>query len=113
MGLNLEQGKQIVFAAYADDIVFIAETKDNLKRTTENRIEAAKQIGLIINENKTKYMIVSRRKYSQNTIKIKDLNFENVHKFKYLGVDINTQADSHEEIHRKIIAGNICYFALA
>jgi hypothetical protein len=33
-------------------------------------------------------------------------------KFKYLGVDINSQADSHEEIHRRIIAGNKCYYSI-
>jgi len=33
-------------------------------------------------------------------MKIKDLNFKRVHKFKYIGVDINAQADSHEEVHR-------------
>jgi len=58
-------------------------------------------------------MVVSRRKYPQNTIKIKDLNFKRFHKFKYLGVDINAQGDSHHEIHKRIIAGNKCYFDLA
>jgi len=110
MGLNLGQAKQIVLA---DEIVLVAKTEDNLKRTTENLIETARKIGLIINKNETKYMIVSRKEYPQNTIKIKDLNFERVDKFKYLGVNINARADGHEEVHRRIIAGNRCYFALA
>ncbi|KAL4104822.1 hypothetical protein QTP88_020098 [Uroleucon formosanum] len=52
-GLDIGQGKQVFLAAYADDIVVIAETEDSLKRTNDILIDAAKKIGLIINENKT------------------------------------------------------------
>jgi len=34
--LNIGQGKQIILTAYADDIAVIAESEDNLKRTTKN-----------------------------------------------------------------------------
>lgn len=57
-------------------------------------------MGLIITKNKTKYMIVSRRDHSQNTITIKDPSFERVRNFKHLGVDINSQADCHKGIYR-------------
>uniref|UniRef100_A0A2S2P497 Reverse transcriptase domain-containing protein n=1 Tax=Schizaphis graminum TaxID=13262 RepID=A0A2S2P497_SCHGA len=77
-GLNTGQGKQVVLAAYADDIVVIAETEDSLERTTDILIDATKMIGLIINENKTKFMIVSRREHSQNALTVKDLSFERV-----------------------------------
>jgi len=86
-------------AAYTDDIVVIAEVESNLKRTAEILIDAAKKLGLIIYENKTKCMIVSRREHPQNAITVKDLSFERVWNFKYLGVDINSKADSHEEIY--------------
>jgi len=72
-GLNIGQGKQISLVGYADDIVVIAETEDSFKRTTEMLIDAAKKIGLIINENKTKFMIVSRKEHPQNAITVKDL----------------------------------------
>jgi hypothetical protein len=68
----------------------------------------AGKIGLIINENKTKFMIVSRREHPQSVLTIKDMSFERVWNFKYLEVDINSQANSHEEILRKITAGNKC-----
>jgi len=111
-GLNIGQGKQISLVAYADYIVVITETEYSLKRTTEILIAAAKKIGLIIIENKTKFMCVSRREHLQNAITVKDLLFERVQNFKYLGVNINSQGDSHEEIHRRIAAGNKCYFSL-
>jgi len=33
-----------------------------------------------------------------------ELTFKNISNFKYLGVDINLQANSHEEINRKTAA---------
>jgi len=41
-----------------------------------------------------------------------DMTFEKVPNFKYLGVDVNESANSHEEINHRIIAGNKCYFSL-
>lgn len=73
-GLNIGHGKQITLAA--DDIVIIAETEDNLKKTSETLKVEARKIGLIINENKSKFMTVSRRYYLQNAIKIKYMTFE-------------------------------------
>jgi len=35
-----------------------------------------------------------------------------VSNFKYLGIDINSPADNHEEIHRTITARNKWYFSL-
>jgi len=53
-------------------------------------------------------MIVSRRDHPQNTITIRDMSFQKVYDLKYLGIDINLQADSHEEIHSRFIAENKC-----
>jgi len=39
-------------------------------------------------------------------------NFERVEKFKYLGVNINENAVSHEEIRLRLVAANKCYFGL-
>lgn len=71
--LSVGQEKQIILTAYADDVAVIAESEDNLKRTTEILMVAAKNIGLVINESKIKLMIVSRRDRPQTTITIKDL----------------------------------------
>jgi hypothetical protein len=104
--------------AYADGIILIAETENRLKRSTEKisyslKInEKARRIGLTINENKTKFMILPRREHSQNVITVKDMSFERVQNFKYIGVDINSQADSYKEIYRRIITGNKCYYLL-
>lgn len=71
--LSIGQEKQIILTAYAYDVAVIAESEDNLKRTTKILMIAAKNIGLVINESKIKLMIVSRRDRPQTTITIKDL----------------------------------------
>jgi len=55
---------------------------------------------------------VSRREQVQNSLLVGGFTFERVSNFKYLGVDVNQQANSHEEIKRRITAGNKSYFAL-
>jgi hypothetical protein len=50
-------------------------------------MDASKEVGLEINVEKTKYMLLSRRQnVGQNRdIKIANRSFENVSQFKYLG----------------------------
>lgn len=58
-------------------VVVITDTESNIQKTTENLINAAKNIGLIINKNKTKCMIIFRRERSQNLDNNKkNLSFE-------------------------------------
>jgi hypothetical protein len=56
-----------------------------IKKNTETLIEASKEVGLEVNTEKTKYMLLSRRQnIGQNhDIKIVDRCFENVAQFKY------------------------------
>jgi len=43
---------------------------------------------------------------------VNDYKFERVRNFKYLGADINEDADSHEEVKKRLIATNRCYYGL-
>jgi len=43
--------------AYADDIVIMGESQDQIVSSTSKLIEFSQRIGLKINEDKTKYMI--------------------------------------------------------
>ncbi|KAF0749456.1 Reverse transcriptase domain-containing protein [Aphis craccivora] len=92
-GLRIGEGHQIKLAAYADDIVIIGETEEDLKRLAEK-------------------LIMSRREQVQNALVVGGFTFERVSIFKYLGVDVNQQANSHKEIERRITTGNKSYFAL-
>ena len=42
---------------YADDVIIISESEEDLKRTTIKLIEKGGKIGLMVNEEKTKYKI--------------------------------------------------------
>jgi hypothetical protein len=59
-----------------------------IKENTETLIDTGKEVGLEINVEKTKYMLLSHRQNAgQNRdIKIADRTFENVSHFKYFGI---------------------------
>ena len=48
---------------------------------------------------------------NQNTV-IENLSFENVEKFRYLGVTVTNTNDVREEIKRGINMGNACCYSL-
>ncbi|XP_050532870.1 uncharacterized protein LOC126900871 [Daktulosphaira vitifoliae] len=61
-GLNLEDNiRQCGILAYADDIIILESNKQEVIMGTKELIKNSKDIGLQINESKTKYMVTSRR----------------------------------------------------
>jgi hypothetical protein len=70
--------------AYADDMNLLGDDIDTINRNTETFIDASKKVGLEVNVEKTKYMLVSRdQNADQNRdIKIGNRSFENVSQFK-------------------------------
>ncbi|KAJ4435913.1 hypothetical protein ANN_18533 [Periplaneta americana] len=72
---------------YVDDVNMLEENPERIRENTEILLEASKAIGLEVNPEKTKYMIMARE---QNIIrngntKIGYSSFKEVEKFKYLG----------------------------
>ncbi|VVC37613.1 Reverse transcriptase domain [Cinara cedri] len=109
---RMEISNEQVMLAYADDIVLMGETKEEIINSTSKLINASKGIGLHVNEGKTKYMVVSRRPPNINSIIVDNYKFEKVNNFKYLGVNINNGNDMHIEINERITSGNRCYFSI-
>lgn len=66
----------------------------------------------MINEGKTKYMIVTIRNHETSKLKMHNYNCETVTNFKYLEVDINENADSRKEIKLRLVVANECHFCL-
>jgi len=92
---RMEISNEQVMLAYADDIVLMGGTKEEIINSTSKLINASKGIGLHVNEGKTKYMVVSRRPPNIDSIVVNNYKFEKVDNFKYLGVNINNKNDMH------------------
>jgi hypothetical protein len=98
--------------AYADDIVIVSRTNKSLEETYAELNQEVEALGLIINQNKTKYTKCTRNKEKlDNTIKIGEHEIERVQEFKYLGTQVNAQNIMKKEIHSRIKHGNIVFYA--
>jgi hypothetical protein len=69
-------------------------------------------MGLLVNEAKTKYMVMSSQVTPKNNIKVNGYSFEQMEEFKYLGVNINEKNNMHNEIKIRMCAANRSYYAM-
>jgi hypothetical protein len=67
-------------------------------------LDASKEVGLEVNAEKTKHMLMSRSQKTgqKHSIKIANRSFEDVAKFKYLGTTLTDQNWMHEQINSRL-----------
>jgi hypothetical protein len=112
VGLKLNGTHQLL--AYADDVNLLEDSIDTIKKNTETLIDASKEVGLEINVEKIKYMLLSRH---QNVgqyydMKVTNRSFENMSQFKYLGTSVTYQNLIPEEIKKSLNSDNVCYHSV-
>jgi sorting nexin-29 len=98
--------------AYADDIDIIARSRKALKEAFLSLERAAKEMGLRINEEKTKYLTTGVNKNQPKYFKIEKFKFEMVQNFTYLGSLIDANNDIAGEIKKRILLANKGFYGL-
>ena len=107
-GLKLDGTRQLV--VYADDIYTLGGSVHTVKENTETLVAASKEIGLEVNDDKTKYMVMSRDQNAGQSHIIKNDNStsEKVEQFKYWGTTLTYQNSIQEDIKSRFKSGNDC-----
>jgi hypothetical protein len=79
------------FLVYGDDVNILDRNIHTIKKNAEALVVASKEIGLEVNADKTKYMVMSRDQDAgrSHIMKINNSSFEWVEEFKYLGTKLN------------------------
>ena len=85
-----------------------------IKENAEVLIVASKEIGLEVNVDKTKYMVMSRDQNAglSRNMWIDNGSFERLEEFKYLGTTLKNQNCIEEEIKSRMKSGNACHHSV-
>jgi len=60
-----------VMLAYADNIVILEDKEDNVVKTAEELMESSHKMNLTLNEEKTKYLIITRHSVNKTALKVR------------------------------------------
>jgi hypothetical protein len=98
---------------YGDDVTVLGGSIHATKKNTEALVVTSKKIGPEVNDEKTKYMVMSPdQNAGQNhniKIRVDNKSFERVVQFKYLATTLANRNSINEEIESRLKSENACY----
>ena len=105
-GTTFYESVQIL--VYADDTDIIGINQSAMIEAFTSSEKAAKNINLLINQEQTKDMPVTRNSHASSPSYLEPgfYKFQVVHNFTYLGSDVNSNNDISLEIQKHILAAN-------
>ena len=101
-GFTLNGTNQLL--AYADDVNILGGSEHPIKENAEALVVASKEIGLEVNADKTKYMVMIRDQNAgrNHNIKIDNSSFDRVEEFRHLGTALMNQNSIQDEIKSRL-----------
>jgi len=84
----------------------MSRSKNTLKDTFSNIEKEARRKGLLVNENKTKYMQAARAVHNYEHLCCGQPKFEHVKEISYLGLQMNQTNSISSEIEARILIGD-------
>jgi len=97
--------------AYADDVLITAHTKQSLIDTFEQLKNNSMEVGLTINEKKTKYLNCTKKDIRTENVKFNNSYVEQVQQCKCLGSIVNDSNSIEEEVKERIAIGTEAHYA--
>ena len=94
----------------ADNVNILGGSVHTEEENAEALVVTTKEIGLEVNADKTKYIIMSRDQNAgrSHTMKIDNSFIERVEELKYLGKTLTNKNSIQEEIKSRLKLGNAC-----
>ena len=108
-------GRVITNLRHADDVVLIAGGMEESQELVDRVSKASSQLGLSLNQSKTKVMKICRKPNNDeefNFITVNNRRIENVKEFIYLGSLITNNCDDTKEIRRRLCIAKTAMISL-
>ena len=104
--------KSTQILGYADDLEIVSRSIRDLRDTFTKLETAARKMGLQINEEKTKYMEITKNQSNNDHLDAGHHRFQRVKEFKYLGVKVTDDGKIEQEIKHRLTLANRSYYGL-
>jgi hypothetical protein len=88
---------------YDDDIILMERSPHDLEKQLRILKNFCSNMGMTINTDKTKAMIIKSNNITYDTFVYDNKNLEEVNSFKYLGIDIHHKLNWNYSIEKMII----------